>query len=101
MAYSSQKMRIVAKTEHNLRLSGVTDYQSIEREFSTGDRVQFTAPDKQLGVANRELGTVEKIDAHGNMSLRLEDARRIQLNATPSICISITGTLSPATAPKD
>ncbi len=30
----------------------------IEREFATGDRIQFTAPDKNLGVANRDLGTV-------------------------------------------
>jgi ATP-dependent exoDNAse (exonuclease V) alpha subunit len=63
------------------RLSGVTVYQSVEREFSTGDRIQFTAPDKQLGVANRELGTIQKIDPDGNMSLRLEDGRQIQFNA--------------------
>src|SRR5207248_445689 len=39
------------------RLSGVTVYQPVDREFSTGDRIQFTAPDKHLGIANRELGT--------------------------------------------
>jgi conjugative relaxase-like TrwC/TraI family protein len=64
------------------RLSGVTVYQLVEREFSNGDRIQFTAPDKQLGVANRELGTIQKIDPDGNMSLRLEDGRQIQFNAT-------------------
>src|SRR5439155_15105933 len=57
------------------RHSGVTVYQSAEREFSTGDRVQFTAPDKHLGVANRELGTIDKIGPGGDMSLRLEDGR--------------------------
>jgi ATP-dependent exoDNAse (exonuclease V) alpha subunit len=33
------------------RLTGVSVYREIEREFSVGDRIQFTAPDKSLGVA--------------------------------------------------
>ena len=37
------------------RLTGVSVYQEIEREFSVGDRIQFTAPDKSLGVANRDM----------------------------------------------
>ena len=40
------------------RLSGVSVYQEVQREFSQGDRVQFTAPSKELQVANRELGTI-------------------------------------------
>ena len=44
------------------RLSGVSVYREMEREFSVGDRIQFTAPEKQLGVANRELGTIERVD---------------------------------------
>jgi ATP-dependent exoDNAse (exonuclease V) alpha subunit len=63
------------------RLSGVSVYREIEREFSVGDRVQFTAPEKRLGVANRELGTIEKMDPDGNISLRLEDYRNVQFNA--------------------
>ena len=63
------------------RLSGVTVYQPVEREFSTGDRIQFTAPEKQLGVANRELGVVDRISAEGSLSLSLEDGR--QSNSTP------------------
>lgn len=63
------------------RLSGVSVYRETEREFSVGDRIQFTAPDKHLGVANRELGTIEKIDADRNISLRLEDNRHVQFNA--------------------
>lgn len=43
------------------RLSGVTVYEPVEREFSTGERIQFTELQKQLGVANRELGSIEKI----------------------------------------
>lgn len=63
------------------RLSGVSVYREVEREFSVGERIQFTAPDKQLGVANRELGMIEKIDLRSNVTLRLEDGRVVQFNA--------------------
>jgi ATP-dependent exoDNAse (exonuclease V) alpha subunit len=63
------------------KLSGVSVYRKAELDFSVGDRIQFTAPEKQLGVANRELGTIEKVDAEGNISLRLEDGRNVRLNA--------------------
>jgi len=43
------------------RLAGVTVYHEVGRSFSEGDSVQFTAPSKDLHVANRELGTIEKI----------------------------------------
>ncbi len=39
------------------RLQGVTVYRESERAFSEGDRVQFTAPDKEHRIANREFGT--------------------------------------------
>jgi len=63
------------------RLLGVSVYREAEREFSVGDRIQFTAPDKQLVIANRELATVERIDSNGNIALRLEDGRTVQFNA--------------------
>jgi len=43
------------------RLKGVNVYKELDREFATGDRLQFTAPDKKLGVANRDLATIEAI----------------------------------------
>jgi AAA domain/TrwC relaxase len=52
------------------RLTGVSVYREIERELSVGDRVQFTAPDKSLGVANRDLATIESVCR--NCQLRLE-----------------------------
>jgi ATP-dependent exoDNAse (exonuclease V) alpha subunit len=64
------------------RLSGVTVYQRVERQFSTGDSVQFTAPQKQLGIANRERGTIENVTHDGNISLRLEGGRKIEFSAT-------------------
>jgi conjugative relaxase-like TrwC/TraI family protein len=62
------------------RLHGVTLYRETERAFSQGDRVQFTAPYKEQRVANRELGTIEKIDASGNLQLRLDSDRSVAFN---------------------
>lgn len=45
------------------RLHGVTLYRETERAFSEGDRVQLTAANREQHIANRELGTIEKIGA--------------------------------------
>ena len=52
------------------------------RLFAAGDRVVFTANDKELGVKNGMLGTVEKVD-DGKISVRLDDASqtRVTINA--------------------
>jgi hypothetical protein len=62
------------------RLHGVTLYRETERGFSQGDRVQFTAPDREQHIANRELGTIEKIDDSGNLQIRLESGRTVGFN---------------------
>lgn len=59
------------------RLHGVSAYREIEREFSVGDRIQFTAPDKHLQVANRDLATIEKLSPDGQISARLNDGRSV------------------------
>jgi len=53
------------------RLRGVNVFTESTREFSTGDRVQFTEPNKTLGVANRDLGTITTID-NGQMTVCLD-----------------------------
>jgi conjugative relaxase-like TrwC/TraI family protein len=53
------------------RLRGVNIFTEATREFSTGDRIQFTEPNKTLGVANRDLGTITSID-NGQMAVRLD-----------------------------
>src|SRR6266481_1868175 len=63
------------------RLQGVTLYRETERAFAQGDRVQFTAPNREQRIANRELGTIEKIDTSGNLQLRLESGRSVSFNA--------------------
>src|ERR1700679_2815241 len=47
------------------RLQGVTVYRDTERTFAEGDRIQMTAPYRDHKLANRELGTVDKIDGQG------------------------------------
>jgi ATP-dependent exoDNAse (exonuclease V) alpha subunit len=56
------------------RLRGISAYREIEREFAIGDRVQFTAPNKELGVANRDLGTIQNIDVDRNITVRMDDS---------------------------
>lgn len=62
------------------RLSGVSVHREAEREFSKGDRVQFTAPSKELQVANRDLGTVEQVNANGDLRIRMDSGREVQFN---------------------
>jgi ATP-dependent exoDNAse (exonuclease V) alpha subunit len=62
------------------RLTGVSVYQEIERQFSVGDRIQFTAPDKSLGVANRQLAAIETVDPNGRLSAHLANNRQIEFN---------------------
>ena len=64
------------------RLHGVSVYREIEREFSVGDRLQFTAPDKHLQIANRDLATIEKISPDGEVSARLADGRAVTFSNT-------------------
>jgi conjugative relaxase-like TrwC/TraI family protein len=64
------------------RLTGVSVYREIDREFSVGDRIQFTAPDKSLGVANRDMAVVEAIRPDGCLSARLNNQRQIDFNAS-------------------
>jgi ATP-dependent exoDNAse (exonuclease V) alpha subunit len=57
------------------RQMGVSVYREQEKVFSVGDRIQFTAPNHELKIANRELGTVESIALDGAMRLKLDSGR--------------------------
>jgi len=63
------------------RLLGVSVFREVAHEFAVGDRIQFTAPDKQLGVANRDLAQIESISADGRIAARLDGGRHIEFNA--------------------
>ncbi|MGC1297050.1 MAG: conjugal transfer protein, partial [Alloacidobacterium sp.] len=59
------------------RQMGVSVYREQEKVFSIGDRVQFTAPNQELKIANRELGTVENVAQDGGMRLKLDGGRSV------------------------
>ena len=63
------------------RLAGVSVYREVVHEFSAGDRIQFTAPDKSLGVANRDLAVIGSIAPDGRISARLDNNRRIEFDS--------------------
>src|SRR5581483_4833713 len=62
------------------RLLGISAYRELEREFAVGDRMQFTAPNRSLGVANRDLGTIERIGPDRELSVRMENGRTVVFN---------------------
>jgi ATP-dependent exoDNAse (exonuclease V) alpha subunit len=57
------------------RLRGISAYREIEREFAVGDRLQFTAPNKELSVANRDLGTIQSIDGDRSITVRMDGGK--------------------------
>ena len=61
------------------RQQGVSVYREEQRSFSVGDRIQFTAPDNELKIANRELATVERI-SDGKFSLRMDGGRSVEID---------------------
>jgi conjugative relaxase-like TrwC/TraI family protein len=63
------------------RLYGVNVYRELEREFAVGDRLGFTAPSKELGVANRDLGTVQQITKDGQLSVKMDSGKSVSFDA--------------------
>jgi conjugative relaxase-like TrwC/TraI family protein len=59
------------------RLRGVSAYREIEREFAIGDRVQLTAPNRDLHVANRDLGILKCFDSECRFTLRMDSGRDV------------------------
>jgi ATP-dependent exoDNAse (exonuclease V) alpha subunit len=57
------------------RLRGIAAYREIEREFASGDKVQFTAPSRDLQVANRDLGIIQSIGGDGKISVRMDGTK--------------------------
>ena len=57
------------------RLRGIAAYREIERDFAIGDKIQFTAPQRDLQVANRDLGTIQHIGDDGKISVRMDGTK--------------------------
>jgi conjugative relaxase-like TrwC/TraI family protein len=65
------------------RLRGISAYHEIDRDFAIGDRLQFTAPNPELGVANRDLGSLQQIDANGRMTVRMDGSKERTVTFDP------------------
>ncbi len=63
------------------RLSGVEVFHQERRVLGAGDRIQFRAPDRALGVANGEFATIIAIDDH-RARLRIDNGREISAAIT-------------------
>jgi hypothetical protein len=63
------------------RLTAVNGCREIDRKFSASARIQFTAPDKSLGSANRDLGAIDSIVPYSRISARLDVNRQVKFNA--------------------
>jgi len=83
--YKDAEGKTVKTMEHragwDATFTGVSVYREIDRDFSVGDRIQFTAPDKSLGVANRDLAAIESLAPDGRISARLDSNRQVEFNA--------------------
>ena len=62
------------------RLKGVDTYKPVTIKLAIGERVQFTAPMKDLRIANREQGTVEALSPEGRANIHLDSGRRVSLD---------------------
>jgi conjugative relaxase-like TrwC/TraI family protein len=62
------------------RQQGVSVFREEMRGLSVGDRIQFTAPASDLRVANRELGTIERIEEDGRLRLNIDGGRTVELD---------------------
>jgi hypothetical protein len=62
---------------YNPRRTGTsaTLYEPTYREFAAGDRVQFMRAWREDKIANRTLGTLQRLEANGDVWIRLDDGR--------------------------
>jgi hypothetical protein len=56
------------------RLQGIEAYREIDRDFAQGDRIQFTANNRELAVSNRDMGTIERIDRN-QFNVKMDGAK--------------------------
>ena len=66
------------------RLKGVNAYREAQKEFAAGDRIQFTAKDKDLGVNNRDLGTITRLET-GQIIVQLDGKKERTIQFDPAM----------------
>ena len=55
-------------------------YEPQERSFAPSDKVQFTTPWSQKGIASRDTAVIEHMESNGNIAVRLDNNRRVAWN---------------------
>jgi ATP-dependent exoDNAse (exonuclease V) alpha subunit len=71
-----QKDNGVVVTYDPARVRGIDAYRETEKSFAFGDRLQMTAPFRDLDLPNRALGTVERI-ANAELTVRMDSGRTV------------------------
>jgi ATP-dependent exoDNAse (exonuclease V) alpha subunit len=59
---------------------GVQVYHEVARKFAEGERVQFTAPNYEQKIANRELGAIGQIGRDGTILVKLDSGREVKID---------------------
>jgi ATP-dependent exoDNAse (exonuclease V) alpha subunit len=79
--------RLTVRTEDGRTLiydpqqaSGISLYESKVQSFAVGDRIQLTANSTKLGVSTRDIGTITKLAAQGNLEVQLDKGRKVRWN---------------------
>jgi ATP-dependent exoDNAse (exonuclease V) alpha subunit len=62
------------------RLRGISAYREIEREFVIGDRVQITAPNRPLNLANRDLGTLKSFESNRHVTIHMDNGNDVSFD---------------------
>jgi hypothetical protein len=58
-----------------------TVYREEDREIAVGERIKFTAPDRESHIRAGDLATVERIGEDNALSVRLDNGKSIELDA--------------------
>ncbi|MFU8797111.1 MAG: Ti-type conjugative transfer relaxase TraA [Gammaproteobacteria bacterium] len=77
----NERARELLKANHELGDDHTIQTARGDREFATGDHIQFLRNDRQLGVMNGTLGTIAHIDEKNNLSIRLDSPDKNPENA--------------------
>ena len=87
MANPAENLVTVRRTDGEVvtydpsRLRGISAYREIEREFAVGDRVQLTAPNRDLQVAKNDLGTLQHFDdPRTHLRLRMDNGKEVSFD---------------------
>jgi conjugative relaxase-like TrwC/TraI family protein len=65
------------------RLYGVNVFEERSRDFSLGERIQFTSGNRDLGIANRDLGTITALEKR-SITVRMDGKNGREVTFDPT-----------------